>query len=103
MTDARPHGQQAPRPPRAPTALDSEPRSRRVRAYNLRVGDVLSFYDVKKHVERRMVIASVNLRERPRQPGTVVLTLTMEGARRKQRYIQWLEWHSLIRIRRAPP
>ncbi len=86
-----------------PALADGE--TRRVRAYNVRVGDVLSFYDAKKHAERRMIVATTSLRDRPGLSPVVVLTLTVLGARRKQTYVQWLQRHSLVRVRRveSPP
>ncbi len=75
--------------------------TKHVRAHNVQIGDELSWFDAKARRERTMVVDGFDHRGVSVGPYAVVLTLTVKGARRKQRYLWPLKWHSLVRVRRG--
>ncbi len=75
--------------------------TKRVRAYNVQLGDELAFFDTKAHRERTMVVDGFDHRGTSAGPYAVVLTITAKGARRKQRYLLPFKWHAMVRVRRG--
>jgi len=73
------------------------PETRQVRAYNVRVGDELSFFDAKARRGRIMVVSGFEDRT---VTDTIVLTMVLKGARRKQRYLLSFKRYQLVRVRR---
>lgn len=76
----------------------NKPDTRQVRAFNVRVGDEMSWYDTQLHREATMVVAGVEVRES--SPFPIHLTLNRKSAKRKQRYLISFKRHQLLRVRR---
>jgi len=71
-----------------------------VRAYNVHVGDELSFYDSNRHCEQRMTVRSVERRDYGLMLDAVVLTVVKSDAKRKARYVLPLRRMQVVRVSR---
>lgn len=69
--------------------------ARNVRAWNVRVGDELPFFDTKKRKERAMVVVETSAS----CEGVVQLTIRNKGGR--HRYVWQMRRTSLVRVRRG--
>ena len=87
----------------APSGSDGAGRTRRVRAHRVIIGDALPYFDTQAHEERTMLVQSVDLRGEGAGPYAVVLTLTVQGAKRAQRYLQPFRWDALVCIHPRRP
>jgi 3-deoxy-D-manno-octulosonate 8-phosphate phosphatase KdsC-like HAD superfamily phosphatase len=73
--------------------------TKNVRAYNVRIGDGLSYWDSKARRERILVVRST---ERVyRLEDAIAVTLTIKGSRKKEVYSRWFRYHELVRVRRV--
>lgn len=79
----------------------SEVETKRVRAWNVRVGDELPWFDAKAKAEIAMVVRGVHVRELLDGTQYVAIDIVKRDAKRKQRYVWRTAKNSTVRVRRV--